>query len=52
MTPRQKVDAVMAAGGRGGALGAAVVSSEDWAGGPAAIERLSAPAAKSPRGRS
>ena len=50
MTPRQKVDAVMAAGGgaAGGALGAAVVSSEDWAGGPAAIERLSAPAAKSP----
>jgi beta-N-acetylhexosaminidase len=50
MTPRQKVDAVMAAGGgaAGGALGAAVVSSEDWAGGPAAIERLGTPAARSP----
>lgn len=50
MSPRQKVDAVMAAGGGapGGALGAVVVSAEDWAGGPAAIERLSDPAAKAP----
>jgi beta-N-acetylhexosaminidase len=49
MSPRQKVDAVMAAGGgASGATGAVVISWKDWARGPAAIKRLSAPAAKAP----
>jgi len=47
MTPRQKEVAVMAAGG-GGSFGAALVSAEDWAEGPAALKRLAAASPKAP----
>jgi beta-N-acetylhexosaminidase len=47
MTPEQKVNTVMAAGG-GGAFGAVVISPQDWTGGPAAVKRLAAAPAKAP----
>jgi beta-N-acetylhexosaminidase len=47
MTPEQKVNTVMAAGG-GGAFGAVVIRPKDWTGGPAAVKRLAAAPAKAP----